>query len=309
MSHPGQQRKPIENSTSKLQTGPPARLSLLTIVWWLGLSLGSYSIPAVWSKYVALGDSFTEGLNDPIPGQANFAELEPKEHKFLGWADRLALKLDRIEPGLLYANLAVRGRLLSDVIDTQLPQALAMQPDLISIAAGVNDALRPRWDPDQLAHLYEQGVKRAKDAGIEVLLVGFGDPTLRGSMMASIASRFARLNADVCALAQRYETKLLNFWPATVYSHDYFWSDDRLHLNSVGHEAASEGALHALGLRDDSWLHPPFELPPEQPVTDRLVESTRWFTTQAIPWVMRRAKGESSGDGVTPKRPHLAPVR
>lgn len=262
----------------------------------------------MWSRYVALGDSFTEGLNDPLPGQKNFDYLDPKEQKFLGWADRLAIKLNQINPGLLYANLAVRGRLLADVIDTQLPQALAMKPDLISIGAGVNDALRPKWDPDRLADLYEQGVKRAKGAGVEVLLVGFGDPTHRGSLMAGMSNRFARLNADVCSLAQRYETKLLNFWPATVYSHDFFWSSDRLHLNSAGHEAASEGALHALGLKDDSWLHKPFDLPPEPPASDRLIESTRWFTTQAIPWVVRRAQGRSSGDGVSPKRPELTPV-
>lgn len=274
-----------------------------------GLSQRSYSIPAVWSRYVAIGDSFTEGLNDPLPDQTNFEDRSPPEQKFLGWADRLALKLSEINPDLLYANLAVRGRLLADVIDTQLPQALALKPDLISIGAGVNDALRPQWDPTRLAELYERGVKRARDAGVDVLLIGFGDPTYRGSLMAGMSDRFARLNADVCSISQRHDTKLLNFWPATIHSHDHFWSTDRLHVNAAGHEAASQGALHALGLADDSWLYPPFELPSEPPLSDRLIESTRWLTGQAIPWAVRRIQGRSSGDGVSAKRPNLSPVR
>lgn len=262
----------------------------------------------MWKRYIALGDSFTEGLSDPLPGQASFELLDPQNQKFLGWADRLAVKMSKHSPDLLYANLAVRGRLLADVIDTQLPQALAMKPDLISIGAGINDALRPAWDPDQLATLYDQGVKKAREAGVDVLLVGFGDPVYRGAYMAFMSNRFARLNADVCAITSRYGAKLLNFWPATVYSHDYFWSEDRLHLNSAGHEAASEGAMHALGFADSTWLSPSFELPLQNDLLARAVESSKWFRKHAFPWMIRRAQGRSSGDGVSPKRPQLTPV-
>jgi lysophospholipase L1-like esterase len=262
----------------------------------------------VWQRYIALGDSFTEGLNDPLPGQINFDSLDAKDQKFLGWADRLAVKLSKYSPDLLYANLAVRGRLLSDVIDTQLPQALAMKPDLISIGAGINDALRPVWDPDQLARLYDHGVKKAREAGVEILLVGFGDPVYRGVYMAFMSNRFARLNADVCAIASRYGARIVNFWPATVYSNDHFWSEDRLHLNSAGHEAAAEGAMHALGFTDNDWLNPNFELPTEKDLLERAAMSSKWFRKHALPWVLRRAQGRSSGDGVLPKRPQLTPV-
>ncbi len=48
--------------------------------------------------FVAIGDSFTEGLNDPDPGGG-----------FRGWADRVAGALSAQRPGFRYANLAVRG--------------------------------------------------------------------------------------------------------------------------------------------------------------------------------------------------------
>ena len=81
--------------------------------------------------FVALGDSFTEGLDDPRADQAGY----------LGWADRFAQMLAGQQPGLRYANLAVRGKRLGQVADEQVPQAIAMAPDLVSLAAGGNDLL------------------------------------------------------------------------------------------------------------------------------------------------------------------------
>ena len=74
-----------------------------------------------YTRYVAIGDSQTEGLWD---GDDSVG--------ILGFADRLAAMLDALHPGLRYANLAMRGRRIRDVLDDQLPVALAMRPDLIS---------------------------------------------------------------------------------------------------------------------------------------------------------------------------------
>src|SRR5690625_4770021 len=88
-----------------------------------------------WRKYVAIGDSFTEGLND----------IDPENPAtFRGWADMLAASLQkRGAQELQYANLAIRGRLVSDVVGPQLEAALALKPDLVSMVAGGNDILRP----------------------------------------------------------------------------------------------------------------------------------------------------------------------
>ena len=96
-------------------------------------------------SYVALGDSFTEGLDDPREDQAGYR----------GWADRFAGHLAAQRPGLRYANLAIRGKLLHEVAEEQVPQAIAMAPDLVSIAAGGIDMLRPRVDPDTIAQTFD----------------------------------------------------------------------------------------------------------------------------------------------------------
>ena len=77
-------------------------------------------------SFVALGDSFTEGLDDPRADQEGYR----------GWADRFAEMLAARQPGLRYANLAVRGKMLRQVAEEQVPQAIAMTPGLVSLAAG-----------------------------------------------------------------------------------------------------------------------------------------------------------------------------
>src|SRR5215468_11117646 len=117
-------------------------------------------------SFVALGDSFTEGLDDPRADQEGF----------LGWADRFAGMLAAQRPGLRYANLAVRGKLLGQVADEQIPRAIAMAPDLVSIAAGGNDLLRLRADPDALAQTFDEVVRTLLMAGRQVLIFTGFDP-------------------------------------------------------------------------------------------------------------------------------------
>ena len=117
-------------------------------------------------SFVALGDSFTEGLDDPRGDQRGY----------LGWADRFAQLLAAQQPGLRYANLAVRGKLLGQVADEQVPRAIAMAPDLISLAAGGNDLLRLRSDPDALAQTFDDMVRTMLMAGSQVLIFTGFDP-------------------------------------------------------------------------------------------------------------------------------------
>src|ERR1700722_6312510 len=111
------------------------------------------------ASFVAIGDSFTEGLDDAAPGGG-----------FRGWADRLAGLLAAEYPGLRYANLAVRGKLLRQIVAEQVPAAAAMSPGLVSIAGGGNDILRPGADPDILAELFDAGVAGLQGAGARMLI-------------------------------------------------------------------------------------------------------------------------------------------
>ena len=252
-------------------------------------------MPAVaWTRYAALGDSFTEGLADEARADGR--------HR--GWADRLAEELARRTgpQGIAYANLAVRGRLVSQVVHEQVPAACALQPDLVSLAVGVNDSLRPRFDVDAAATAVESGVRQLRGAGADVLLFAFGDPTRRSRAMAPVAARIQAYNSAVRDIAVHHGCHLVDFWGVAAYDDPGLWDEDWLHLSPRGHELTVRVALEALGLGDDSWRTPPVP-GPQPPLLHRMREGARWTTHHLVPWVVRRARGESSGDGVGPKDP------
>jgi lysophospholipase L1-like esterase len=258
-------------------------------------------IPAVGS-FAALGDSFTEGLNDPAPGGG-----------FRGWADRFAEILAGRNPGLRYANLAVRGRLLGEVVAGQLPAALAMAPDMVSIAAGGNDLLRPGSDPDRLAEVFEGAVSALRQAGCQVLvLTGFDPRTF--PVIRWIRGRVAVYNMHLRAIADRQGCVIVDLWSMPVLCDPRVWSDDRLHLTAEGHRRVALRACEAVGAAAGAdWSAPLPELAGVPlPVragwlAARQVDA-RWARRYAVPWMQRRIRGVSSGDGVLPKRPELLPL-
>lgn len=249
-----------------------------------------------WHRYVAVGDSFTEGLEDP--GAAG-------RHR--GWADRVAEVLATQTPGFEYANLAIRGRLLESILTDQLPEAVAMEPDLISIAGGVNDVLRPKWDLDAMVSSWDRGLGLARGSGATVVIVTFGQPKNRSRVLGSIQERLSVYRERLLALARIHRCEVVDFWYAPVFDDPRFWAEDRLHLNSLGHERVSWAVLDRLGHDTEDWLAP-LPAPGRQTAVDRLGADVRWIGGHLAPWVGRRLVGRSSGDGVIPKRPQPMPV-
>jgi lysophospholipase L1-like esterase len=223
-----------------------------------------------------------------------------------GWADRLACQLQTVNPDLLYANLAVRGRLVSQVVEEQVPRALELKPDLVSLAAGINDTLRRSYDLHAAMTSLENAVAILRASGADVLLVAFGDPSRRSMVMSSVSGRIAAVNSATRAIAQHYGCRVVEFWGCAAFDDDAFWDEDRLHLSPAGHALAARAAAESLGIGDDTWRTP-------QPLSDsggvlrRGAGHARWAGRHLVPWVGRRLRGQSSGDMVTPKRPELAP--
>lgn len=247
-----------------------------------------------WHRFVALGDSFTEGL----------ADERRADGRHRGWADRVAehLSADVAPDSFSYANLAIRGRLLPQVVAEQVPLALAMDPDLVSLGAGVNDALRRHFDLDALATDLENAARALRSAGADVLLFAFGDPGRRSRAMAPIRQRIRSLNTAVHAIAEEHGCFLVEFWGVAAYDDDRFWDGDRLHLSPAGHDLAARTALSALGLASDDW-RTPSPLPDRETLAKRTAAHVRWMGTHAGPWIARRARGESSGDVIVAKDP------
>ena len=249
----------------------------------------------MWTRYVALGDSFTEGLMDE----------NRADGRHRGWADRLAQELADVAyqggaPGIEYANLAIRGRLLASIVDSQVPEAVKLKPDLVSLAAGVNDCLRRQWDVGPLAATLDRGVASLRAHGSDVLLFSYGDPSRRSSVLGRIRARIIELNEATESIAERHGCMVVRYWDAAVMDDDRLWDQDRLHLSAVGHEIASRSALHALGLGPDSW-RTPFDPQESRPWMRRTASDVAWITGHVLPWLGRRVRGSSSGDAITPK--------
>ena len=246
----------------------------------------------MWGRFVALGDSFTEGLMD----------VTSIDGRYVGWADRVAATLAKQSPGLQYANLAVRGKLIGEVVAEQVPVACDLQPDLVTLAAGVNDALRRSYDVHAAATQLENAARALRGTGADVVLFAFGDASRRSRVMGSVASRVMKANAATHAIADRYGCRVVDFWGCAVFDDDVFWDEDRLHLSPEGHELAARAVLESLGLADASWRTPQASLPPAS-LLRRAGGHAAWTVHHLGPWLGRRIRGRSSGDGLTPKRP------
>jgi lysophospholipase L1-like esterase len=254
-----------------------------------------------WQRYIALGDSFTEGLSDPEPGTPD---------AFRGWADRLAGHLAIASPtgGIEYANLAIRGRLLAQVLAEQVPVALAAEPDLVSLVAGGNDLLRPGVDPDQLAADLEAAVVSFREAGADVLLATGVDPR-QTPIIRRTRGRVAVFNAHLWSIAARQGAVVMDQWGAAWLQDARLWDPgDRIHLTAEGHRRTALAAAAALGVPvagDDSDWRTPLEPAPPRPPREVLAQELAWVRGFVVPWVGRRLHGRSSGDGRAAKRPEL----
>jgi lysophospholipase L1-like esterase len=249
-----------------------------------------------WSRYVAIGDSFTEGIGDPEPNC-------PGGNR--GWADRVAEVLSQKTDDFAYANLAVRGKLIKQIVDEQVEPALALHPDLITISAGGNDVIRPGTDPDQIAELFDHAVKRLSVNGATIVLftgvdVGFS-PVFRG-----IRGKVAIYNENVRAIAARYDCVVADQWALTEIQDPRMWMPDRLHTNALGHHTIARMVLAALNVENDLQPLEPEPLPARTWRQAR-AEDLSWAREYLVPWVLRRIRHQSSGDLVTAKRPEASP--
>ncbi|MFJ1708163.1 SGNH/GDSL hydrolase family protein [Kitasatospora sp. NPDC088346] len=249
-------------------------------------------------SYVALGDSFTEGLNDPGP-----------DGQFAGWADRLAGMLaDRHRDGdFRYANLAVRGRLLDQITAEQVPQVRRIRPDLVTFCAGGNDILRPGSDPDEVAERFENAVvELRRSAGTVLVCTGFD--TRDVPVLRHLRGKIATYNVHLRAIADRNGCVVADLWSLRSVHDRRAWSDDRLHLSPEGHQRVALLAARSLGLPTAADPEAPWPAGPAPTPAEQRRENLQWARTFLLPWVGRRIRGESSGDNVEAKRPELLPL-
>ena len=245
-----------------------------------------------WSRYVAIGDSFTEGIGDPEP-------QSPGGHR--GWADRVAEVLADQTDEFAYANLAIRGRLLQQILDEQVGAALDLRPDLISISAGGNDIIRPGTDPDEVAARLDTGVERLRRDGATVVM--FNGPDIGGTpVLGRMRGKVAIYNENLHAVAKRHDAVIADMWALRELTDPRMWAPDRLHFSAIGHQTIARMVLDSLNVEND--LEPFEDEPlPKQRWREARLEDVAWAREYFAPWILRRIRHQSSGDGVQPKRP------
>jgi len=253
-----------------------------------------------YSRFIALGDSFTEGVGDiEVNGQ------------FRGWADRVAERIALQQSDFSYLNLAIRGKLVAEVIDKQIPEAITWidgPNTLLSFHAGANDVLRPGYNPEIVLPQYREAVRTLAATGAQLLLFTAIERVAKSGKMQELwHQRFSGFNNNVRMIAAEVGAIVADANLDPDIASSRFVDTDKLHLNPAGHARVAESVLQLVGAQfDPNWNAP---LPPLPPVgkLKSIGAELNWIITFLIPWISRRIRGISSGDGRVAK--HSEPIR
>jgi len=253
----------------------------------------------IYNRLIICGDSFSEGMTDDI-----------LDGQYRGWGDRVADEMALHSPTFTYANLAIRGKLLSQVINDQVPVAMTyiQGPEtLITFHAGANDAIRPGYDSRASIAKYQQAVRELSKSGATILLFTVLEDTGNKGRGSKIwKERFAEFNRGIREVGQEVGAIVSDANDLDFFKDSRFLAFDRLHLNAEGHWRVSQGVLEVLGYPSNpAWRIP---LPPAKKtpwIKERYI-GVLWFFLFALPWVWRRIQGKSSGDNRSAKYP--API-
>ncbi|MEV6285795.1 SGNH/GDSL hydrolase family protein [Kribbella sp. NPDC051770] len=242
--------------------------------------------------YVALGDSTTVGVGDPLNGSTtdlSGAGARPGEG-WRGWASLLADSLGSSHR-VTFSNYATSGATVPQVTADQLPETGDGPIDLASLIVGVNDTLRSTFDAGQIRDCLHQCAAQLTERGALLLTVRFHDHGqvfgLPAWLRRPLWQRIEQVNAVYDDLFLQYGGVRLDMadYPE-VYRRD-FWSVDRLHPGERGHRRLARAfadELHARGVRID--VPPDLSCAGEPP--SRWADAV-WMVREGVPWLGRRA--------------------
>ncbi|GAA2724071.1 MULTISPECIES: SGNH/GDSL hydrolase family protein [Streptomyces] len=237
-----------------------------------------------YTSFVAVGDSFTEGMSDALP-----------DGRYRGWADLLATRLAGRTSGFRYANLAVRGKLIGQIADEQTRAAADLGADLVTLVGGLNDVLRPGCDVDLVCARLAEAAGRLAPSCRQLVLMR--SPGRRGPVLERFRPRMEHLFGFIDELAERHGALVVDLFSSETLGDSRLWAEDRLHLNAEGHRRVAEAVWQALGHEpEDDWRAP---LPPavRPGWAARRTADLRFAREHLGPWIGRRLTGRSSGDG------------
>jgi lysophospholipase L1-like esterase len=249
-----------------------------------------------WSRYVALGDSFTAGVGDPEP-------LSPGGMR--GWADRVAEELGEGRGGFGYANLAISGLVMRDILDQQLGPALSLKPDLVTLSAGGNDIVFHRGDPDRMAATLDDAVAALSATGATVVLFtgpDWGETPVFGHMRGKVAV----FNENIRVIAARHNSVIADLWALRQLSDPRMWDPDRLHFSPLGHHTIATMVLDTLSVPHRLLPLEPRPMPPGNWRETRAGDLA-WVAHYMLPWMVSRIRPRAETAPRQAKRPLPGP--
>ncbi|MEV6569069.1 SGNH/GDSL hydrolase family protein [Streptomyces kronopolitis] len=231
------------------------------------------------ARFVALGDSLTEGLGDPVPGGG-----------WRGWAALLAGTLGERPGAVELVNLARSGAQSADVAERQLPVARELRPRFASLVVGANDTLRAAFAIERVAAALDRAHGALSADGAVVLTACLPDPGrmlgLPGPLARPLARRMRAVNTVVHEVSTRYRGVHLHLAEHPWVTERASWSVDRLHPGERGHRLLARGFHTALaGARLP--VGPPPSLTLDGPPPTR-AGSAVWMATRGTRWVADR---------------------
>jgi lysophospholipase L1-like esterase len=248
-----------------------------------------------YRSYVAIGDSLSEGLGD-------FTFKNTRHYN--GWTDRLAglMAQEANDSGyeFQYANLAIRGAKLQKIIDVQLPQALRLQPDLVTVMAGSNDIMTNPGSLPALRDNLRDGIHQLLAAGCDVVVANTINP-IHLKVFKPMRHKAELFSTLIETVADEFEVPVLDVFGIREFENLSYWAEDMVHFSGQGHIRIANDAAALLGLNYR------FVNPELTAVSRGLIDTARWIARDVIPFFDRKLKGVTSGDGMQPKHSALSP--
>lgn len=193
---------------------------------------------APWRRFVAIGDSLTEGLGDPVEG-----------YPTTPWADGIADAFKQVHPDFAYLNLGKRYLAAREVRETQLQPAIDFGPDLASVLAGGNDLGDP-FDPENIEREMDTMISALIGTGATVVTLSMPDVVRSGrypeKMADILGPRLAAHREITARVAERHDTVFIDYFHHPACEDPSIISADLVHPNMHGHAIINDLVLQAL---------------------------------------------------------------
>ena len=225
--------------------------------------------------FAILGDSAVSGVGD-----------YDQAGRTRGWCHHLASAFQGVAEIIQVSRPGAKS---DEVLDLQLPRALAFNPDLTAVVVGGNDALRNDFCPQRLYDNLRAIVHELRSQGSEVMMLQLHDPTqiipLPRLLQRVLQRRIDAVNSVYERIVQESEVLFLRTRNLPNVYHPSMWHFDRMHPSKTGHLTIAENFRQMLVAH--SWRFQEINFDEITEFSKR--ERTLWMLKNATPWFLKRS--------------------